>query len=473
MTAYVPPTIGRDLASASNAMSERNRFSLGPASDVAETIDGVAVSELAARFGSPLFVFSERTLRATVRRARAAFRSRYPNTTFAWSYKTNYLGAICRVFHQEGSIAEVVSDFEYEKARSLGVPGREIIFNGPHKSRAILERATAEGAHIQVDNWDELLCLESIAEARGEPVSIALRVWLDAGIRPIWSKFGFALENGEVWRVLQRIAASGGKLVLTGLHTHIGTYILDPRAYRTATEKLVGMFERIHAAFGWTLPFINLGGGFPSRSTLHYTQLPIDEAVPPIEDYAEAICGVLNSLPSGRRPRLFLESGRALVDEAGSLITTVVAVKGGTRGGSPDLAARDVKANLVLGQDSSASLLVDAGVNLLYTGAWYRFDVRPARPAGDVPKSLVKLYGCLCMNIDVLREQVALPPQDVGDHLVLHPVGAYNITQSMQFITYRPAVVLVCEDGEIEVIRERETLEDVTRGERMPAWLQA
>ena len=113
-------------------------------------IDGVSVASLVAEFGSPLFVFSEATLRQKYREAQRAFARRYPDVQFAWSYKTNYLNAICQVFHQEGSIAEVVSEFEYEKARHNGIPGRNIIFNGPHKSRASLERAVsvAEGRRV-------------------------------------------------------------------------------------------------------------------------------------------------------------------------------------------------------------------------------------------------------------------------------------------------------------------------------------
>ena len=206
--------------------------------------------------------------------------------------------------------------------------------------------------------------------------------------------------------------------------------------------------------------------------------------MPPIERYAEAIANVLNALPPARRPKLILESGRALVDEAGYLITSVVAVKGGTAGNCAaasaaaqmDLSGTAAKQAFVMPalNDATAShaLIIDAGVNLLYTGAWFRFGVKPAKSVPGATIAPVKLYGNLCMNIDVVREQVALPPQNVGDHLVLHPVGAYNLTQSMQFIAYRPAAVLIGLDGAGEVIRARETLEDVERPERLPQRLR-
>ena len=99
-------------------------------------IDGVPVKELIKQYGSPLFVLSEKTMRNTLKNAKQAFTTRYPKVQFAWSYKTNYLDAVCsRVFHQEGSWAEVVSGFEYQKAIENKVPGNKIIFNGPDKNR--------------------------------------------------------------------------------------------------------------------------------------------------------------------------------------------------------------------------------------------------------------------------------------------------------------------------------------------------
>ena len=153
--------------------------------------------ELVAEHGSPLYVFSEAALRWTSRDAHRAFRSRYPDVQFAWSYKTNYLKAVCAVFHQEGAIAEVVSDFEYEKARGMGVPGRDIIFNGPYKPAAALERAADERAKIQIDHFDELRMLRGIAAGKERPVEAAIRVYMDSGVRPVWSKFGFNADSGE------------------------------------------------------------------------------------------------------------------------------------------------------------------------------------------------------------------------------------------------------------------------------------
>ncbi len=148
--AYQPPVISGELwRHAPRAADERNFISRGAHTPSLTEIDGLPIMGLIEEFGSPLFVFSEHYLREKAHRLRQAFRSRYPSTQFAWSYKTNYLNAICQVFRDEGCIAEVVSDFVYEKARKLGYAGAEIVFNGPDKPRAILELALSEGALVQ------------------------------------------------------------------------------------------------------------------------------------------------------------------------------------------------------------------------------------------------------------------------------------------------------------------------------------
>ena len=144
---YVAPALLRHHAAVGNRLP-----SDGAQHRVCDHIDDVPVADLVARYGSPLFVFSEARLRSRARAFRQAFASRYPRTRFGWSYKTNYLDGICAVLHQEGWDAEVVSDLEYAMARRLGMPGSRIICNGAHKPRAWLSQAIADGAFIQVDH---------------------------------------------------------------------------------------------------------------------------------------------------------------------------------------------------------------------------------------------------------------------------------------------------------------------------------
>lgn len=463
---YVAPTIRRISQTTANPQ----RFGRVP---VMDAIAGVPVAKLIEEHGSPLFVFSESDLREKIRAAREAFESVYPDVTFAWSYKTNYLNAICRVFHQEGSIAEVVSGFEYEKARHNGMAGHDIIFNGPWKSLDSLRRAVAEGALIQVDNRDEIVALARLAEESEATIEVGMRVHVDTGTHAVWSKFGFNADDGEALRMMVW-TKENTRLRIRGIHCHVGTFMLDSGAYATAAKAVVELAIAAAEAGAGLVEYLNLGGGFASHARLHGQYLPPEQATPGFDAYASAICGTIKQTwPPGRKlPKLYLETGRALVDEAGYLISSVVAVKQRRMPETHAALAAYGKGGVANGTGASRrnAVVVDAGINILYTTAWYQPSIYPVTPAapGMQPTTV---YGCLCMNIDVLREEAALPELTVGDAVVIHPVGAYNITQSMQFIAYRPAVVMIDAERRVHLIRRREALEDVQGPEQVPEYL--
>lgn len=459
---YESPRISEELGNLPPTMSaERNPLARGYANEALSEIDGCTIEEIIDLVGSPAFVFSERALRQKIDRMRTAFRSRYPETRFMWSYKTNNLDAICRVLKDEGWGAEIVSSVEYKKARLLGYEGDEIVYNGPYKSPASIRRALSEGALIQIDNWDDLDRVETEAEALGGHFDVGVRVWFATGHGPTWSKFGFNLASGEAQRAARRVAKNP-RLTLHTLHSHIGTYMLEPEAYRVAVRYLLGLRSEIEEDTGDLVPCLNLGGGFPSYSLLHGMQGPAEEIVPPIERYADAITAELNRLPAAKRPELRLESGRHLVDEAGYLIGGVVAVKQGEYAGLMRGTAEDamrIKEETLLSQHSKVTYVLDVGINLVYTAAWFEMSAFPERQSDDLPEQ-ARLVGDLCMEIDVIRENTLLPRLRVGDRLTLWPVGAYNIGQSMQFIHLRPAVAMIGQDGKPHVIRRREVLDD-------------
>ena len=421
-----------------------------------DNIDGVPITQLIEKYGSPLFVISEHTLRQNAKRIKKAFTTRYPQVVFGWSYKTNYLGAVCNTLHQEGSLAEVVSSFEYEKARGLGVPGSHILFNGPHKDRAILERAIDEGAHLHVDHLDELYLIEDIADAKNKVVDVIIRLNFDNGYTEQWSRFGFNVESGQALDAAWRIASSD-KLKLVGLHSHIGTFVTEPLAYKTEIKVMCDFMNEVENKTGCTIRYLDIGGGFASMNSLQGIYLPPEQVVPSIEQYAETICNTLLELTHDRetrgcgRPVLVLETGRAIVDDAEVLVTSVVANK-----------------HL---PDGRRGVILDAGVNHLFTSFWYNHDVFPTRHLAGRPEETV-LYGPLCMNIDVMRNSIMLPPVNLGDTLVFSPVGAYNNTQWLQFIEYRPNVVMVQENGDISLVRVAENLDIVIQQERLPEHLQ-
>jgi diaminopimelate decarboxylase len=195
-----------------------------------------------------------------------------------------------------------------------------------------------------------------------------------------------------------------------------------------------------------------MGGGFASKNTLKGSMQLGADYVPDMSQYAEAICSTLLNagFETDELPYLYLETGRALIDDAGFLLGTVISNKRLS--------------------DGRRATIMDFGVNILFTSFWYDHKISPAQEFGLHTEDSV-LYGPLCMNIDVIRENIALPPLQSGDQVVVYHVGAYNITQSMQFISLRPAVVLIDLSGKPYIIKEKETLAEVEKNEIVPEYL--
>ncbi len=428
---------------------------------VADVLPGTAFDEpydaaqLMARFGSPLFVVSEVALRGQYRAFLDTFEADGIDTRVAYSYKTNYLPAICAILHEEGAWAEIVSGMEYELALALGVDPREIIFNGPYKTRDELHKALGQGSIVAIDNSDELNAVGEVANALGNACRVGLRVNFQFGATP-WTKFGFSHDNGDAQRALERIAADP-LMDLELLHNHSGTFLLNHEMYGKSTEILIDTARRARE-LGLAPTMIDLGGGYPSSNRLK----PAYD-VPggskgrqnSLFPYGEAILGRLHDAKElfGGRPTLVLEPGRAIVDSAVQLLCSVV--------GTKDVVGR------------GKALIVNAGVNLVPTAYWYehKVDANTNGQRSDDKLESVDVYGPLCMQVDVLRERALLPRRAVGDPIVISNVGAYCQTQSMQFIQPRPATVLLGPEGP-EEIQRRETWRDVFARDRIPARLQ-
>jgi diaminopimelate decarboxylase len=229
--------------------------------------------------------------------------------------------------------------------------------------------------------------------------------------------------------------------------------MLSPQAYATAAFKLSDLALGIKKKYNKTLQYIDMGGGFASKNTLKGSYLPGTDTVPTIDQFAEAITtAILNAgFIEKDLPLLILETGRALIDEAGYLLGSVIA-------------------NKRLSDGRRASIM-DFGVNILFTAFWYDHKISPAQEFSSYTEDTV-MYGPLCMNIDVVRSNVTLPPLKKDDHVVVHTVGAYNMTQWMQFIAMRPSVVLLGIDGKAHLIRSKEGLENIEMNEVMPEFLK-
>ena len=431
-------------------------------SSVFEEVDDI--EKLLNKYDSPLFLLSEKKLRSKYNEFKDAFTEEGIETIIGYSYKTNYLPALCSILKQEGAWAEVVADMEYKLARSLNIPGSRIIFNGCYKTETELNKAVSEDALINIDSFNELELLDRVAGSLGKKARTGIRINFMMGNMP-WTKFGFNYESGEAKEAIEKISKKKN-INFEAIHNHSGTFNVNPKMYSKSTRIIIELAEYAKK-LGLNTKIIDVGGGFPSSNKLK-PQYDIPGGSKYNENTLQQFSSaIMNRLKKAKhlfnkgKPILILEPGRAIVDEAMQLISKVVSKK------------KDANGN--------DSIVMDAGVNILPTAYWYDFEPKLAnklngsnnnlngktKKNGSNYNGLVKMYGPLCMQIDSINESVNLPSVELGDVIVFSNVGAYNLTQSMQFIQTRPAVVLLGSNG-VELIRRKETWRDIFKLDTLP-----
>jgi diaminopimelate decarboxylase len=410
-------------------------------------IGGCDTVDLAAEFGTPLYLFDEFSLRSRCAEFKAEFGQRYRDTTVIYACKAFINRALAVILSEEGLGLDVVSGGELSIAQSVGFPLGKVYFHGNNKSADELRLALKwHIGRIVVDNFHELSLLAEIAKEQGSVVDILLR--LSPGVEPhthkyiatgvVDSKFGFPLLSGEE-AVVQ--AMSAPNLNLVGLHFHIGSLIFEVEPYQEAVEVVIDFAAEMRHKHGFELKELNVGGGFAIQYTL-------DSPAPPISAYAEVIasrviskCRQLNLAP----PRLIIEPGRSIVGPAGVALYTAGAVKE------------------ILGVRCYVS--VDGGMadNIrpaLY-GAKYEAVVANKMLAQEAKR--VTIAGKFCESGDILIRDIALPSVSGGDIIAIPGCGAYCLPQASNYnASLKPAIVLV-NKGKARLIRRRETFDDLTR----------
>jgi diaminopimelate decarboxylase len=387
--------------------------------------------ELAERFGTPLYVFDGARLAAEAQAFRSAVGS---EAIVAYSVKSNPLMGLVGRLHRAGCWAEVASGFEYRIARRAGVPGSQIVFNGPLKTPAELRRALAEGATVIADGVEQVREIAGLAGAAAPGARVGLRLVPPDRDRRGGDRFGVPARL--VPPAASLLARAG--LPLSGLHVHLGAYQLGPLPpsgppihgvtvqYPVPASRFVAAAARLReVAEGVSgIEWLDLGGGWPGASGLPGHLDAVREALGP------------------DAPPLILEPGRALVRDAGWLLARVVARRG--RG----------------------AVVVDAGVTQVPCVLWKRSPVRPADPR-DGAERPTDLFGPLCLQHDALAREVPLPPLRVGDLVWIGQTGAYAMAQASPFIHLRPGAVLI-EGGRAQTLRAAETDDEALGAQAEP-----
>ena len=399
------------------------------------SIGGVRVSELAAQYGTPLFVYDEEHLRARCRAAVNAFGA--GNVVYAT--KAFICGAMARLAHEEGLLLDVATGGELHTVLHAGVPASSCVLHGNNKSLDELRMAIAAGIdHIVVDSFDEIDRIEKL-HADGLPV-VRVQLRITPGVHVHTheyvstgqddSKFGFNLNNGDAHKAIAR-AQSSVAIDLIGIHCHIGSNVFAVDNFAAASKVMVDLFSTLN------LSELTLGGGLG----VAYTE---NEEAPTIEQWAAVLQRATQSLPAGSN--VSVEPGRSIVASAGITVYTVGTVK-------PIDGIRTY-------------ISVDGGMSdnprpVLYGSGYEAFD--PARMSADRTDS-ARIVGKHCESGDILVESAAVAPNvSVGDLLVMPVTGAYGYSMASNYNkVMRPAVVFVSE-GESRLVVRRETYDDLVR----------
>ena len=403
-------------------------------------IGGIRSTELAERFGTPLVVYCEDTLRARARQIRGAV----PDALIVYGSKAFPNVAVMRLFAEEGLGADVSSLGELAFARAAGIEGALLVVHGNAKSDEELQAAADARATVVLDAEDEAE-RAAVAGVRRVLARVTLGVEADTheAIRTGHHGSKFGLPTDAALRTVERARALG--LDVAGLHVHVGSQLADTAAHEETIALLAAFAARCRDELGWTPTVVNAGGGFAVRHVSDEPEVPLGNLAREVAD-AVSHSWSANGLP---QPRLLLEPGRALVGQAGVTLYRVRSVK----------RLEDV-----------TWVAVDGGMSdnprpQLY-GA--RYTALSAARADEPATETVSVAGLHCESGDVLIDDVALPPPRPGDLLAIPVTGAYTLAMSSNYnATPRPAAVLAG-NGDARVIRRRESVEDLLGLEDVP-----
>lgn len=421
-------------------------------------IGGCDTTELAARFGTPLYVMDEAFIRNRMREYVQAFQKTGIPFQVAYASKAFCVMAMCRIVEEEGLSLDVVSEGELYTALQAGFPASRIHFHGNNKTPAEIEFAIDAGIGcFVVDNFDELAMLERMAAEKAVRVKALLRVapgveahtheFISTG--QIDSKFGFDMSSGAAMRAVE--AAVGSRHIqLLGLHSHIGSQIFETESFAAAIGKLAEFAGQVREALRFEFRVVNIGGGFGIRYTPEDAPLSPAQYVEAIAEAVRAHFGAIG-YPT---PEIWIEPGRSIVGEAGTTLYTV-----GTQKDIPGV---------------RKYISVDGGMsdNPRYALYGAKYEAMLANRANDPAEETVTIAGKACESSDKLIIDIRLPKAKPGDILAVSCTGAYNYSMASNYNRIpRPAVVFV-RDGRADLVVERETRDDLISKDVIPERLR-
>ncbi|MEQ1949098.1 MAG: diaminopimelate decarboxylase [Bryobacteraceae bacterium] len=399
--------------------------------------EGVGVGEIAARAGTPCYVYSAAAILGNFRAYDEAFGDQ-PHTV-CYAVKANGNLSILRMLAQAGAGFDIVSGGELFRVLKAGGDPTKVVFSGVGKTAAEIDDALGAGiCAFNCESEPELALIDALAHRRGLKARVALRVNPDVeadthhyiSTGKLAHKFGIDIAEAE--GVYER-ARQYSNLLLEGVSCHIGSQLMDTAPVMEAVDRVLDLIERLRAK-GIAITHADLGGG------LGVAYRP-DQQTPSIPDFVK----LLKARVAGKNLRVMVEPGRSIVAEAGALVTKVLYRK--TSG-------------------DKEFVIVDAAMNDLIRPALYDayHEILPARKR-DTGRILADVVGPVCETGDFLARDREMQEVLPGDVLAVCTAGAYGFAQSFTYNARRRAAEVLVEGSTWRIIRERETYDDLIRGE--------
>lgn len=405
--------------------------------------EDVPVRELAEKYGTPLYVYSYRTLLRHFRAYTEAFRD-YPHI-ICFALKANSNIAILRLFAKHGGGADVVSGGELYRALRAGVPPQKIVYDGVGKTEEEIRFALkSKILMFNVESDDELREINRVASVMKLKAPIALRInpdidpethpYIATGLRE--HKFGIPIEDAlEHYRVALRLKS----VKVIGIHKHIGSQITKISPFVDALRSLLLLMDKLSTE-GLNIQYLDIGGGLG----IHYK----NEEPPVPKELASSIMPLLK----GRKLTLIVEPGRSIVGNAGILVTKTLYLKKGAE---------------------KEFIIVDAGMNDLIRpslyGAYHQLLPVVKKRRDTI---LCDVVGPICESSDFLAKERELKRVKKGEYLAVMGAGAYGFSMSSNYNSRPKAAEVMVKGREHFLIRERETYKDLIRNERIQALLK-
>lgn len=404
--------------------------------------EDVPVADIAAKLGTPLFIYSH----ATLTRHFQAFDKAFGDVDhiICYSAKANTNGAILKMFADMGTGLDVVSGGELHRGLKAGIPANKIAYAGVGKTRDEIDLALNSGILMfNVESFEELQAINARAKALGKKAPISLRVNpnVDAKTHPYIStgmkknKFGIAKEAVvEAYKAAHDLDSTE----VVGIDFHIGSQITQVGPFVEAMESVKSLAAELKG-MGIDIKYLDVGGGLG----INYD----DEEPPEPDEYAKAICKVIADFPI----TVVLEPGRAMVGNAGIMVTRFLYLKEGA---------------------TKNFIIVDAGMNDLIRPSIYdAFHlIQPVNKREGDPLT-GDVVGPICESTDFLAKDREIGAVVPGDLLAVMSAGAYGFAMSSNYNSRPRACEVMVKGNVFEVIRQREKYEDLTRGEVIPTFL--